>query len=70
MVTHSGRCMAAVAWYWQPGEAVARDLFQKAMYGLKLLYFLTPHDVGLKLTAELGGICFRFIVTWLQNFSI
>lgn len=70
MVTHRRRCMAAAAWYWQPGKAVPRDLFQNAMYGLKLLYFLTPHDVGLKLTAELGGVCFRFIVTWLQNFSI
>lgn len=62
--------MAAVAWCWQAGKEATRHFFQKALYGLKWLYFLTCQYVGLKLTAKLGGVCFRFTVPQLQTFSI
>lgn len=42
MVTQSGRCMAAAAWYWQASKVAATDLLQRVLYSLKLLYFLIP----------------------------
>lgn len=54
----------------QAGKEATSHFFQKDLYGLKWLYFLMCQYVGLKLTAKLGDICFRFTVPQLQTISI
>lgn len=56
--------MAAAAWYWQASEVAARDLLQRVLYSLKLLYFLTPRYVRSKLTAE-PGRCLLWVHCYL-----